>query len=254
MVGPSGCGKTLLAETLAKIMNVPFAMSDATSLTQAGYVGDDVENILTRLLNAADGDVELAEKGVIFIDEIDKIARAGTGRSITRDVSGEGVQNALLKIIEGSDVNVPIAGGRKNPMGGNIMINTSNILFICGGAFSGMLEPEEETKALGFNSKIETPKKKELTTDILIKYGMTPEFIGRIPNIVQLDELSADELVKVITEPKHSLDAEYKALFKANGIDLVFKKDSLYEVANLYIYPIHYLIVQTLLRSMPLHG
>lgn len=234
MVGPSGCGKTLLAQTLASIMNVPFAISDATSLTQAGYVGDDVESILTRLLNAAEGNVELAEKGVVFVDEIDKIGRKGNGTSITRDVSGEGVQNALLKIIEGADVSVPISGGRKNPLGGNVMINTSNILFILGGAFSGMLEPEKP-KVLGFNSISEDVKPKELSTDMLIKFGMIPELIGRVPNIVQLDELSKEELVKILTEPRHSLESEYKALFKANDIKLTFEKDSLYEIADIAI-------------------
>ncbi len=235
MVGASGTGKTLLAQTLASIMNVPFAIADATSLTEAGYVGDDVENILYRLINAADGDVKKAETGIIYIDEIDKIARKSENRSITRDVSGEGVQHALLKIIEGADVSVPANGGRKHPGAENIMINTRNILFICGGAFEGLVEHKEKVaNPFGFNSneQKEAPNDEKITADMLVKYGMAPELMGRLPNIVKLDDLTEKDLVRILTEPEGALVREYRELFAADGVELEFKPDALMEIAK----------------------
>lgn len=237
MLGPTGSGKTLLAKTLAKIANVPFAIADATSLTEAGYVGDDVENILTRLFQVADEDVELTQKGIIYIDEIDKIARKSENTSITRDVSGEGVQNALLKIIEGAEVSVPVNGGRKHPNGQNIMINTNNILFICGGAFEGIdLGDEKKKTPLGFNSKVEAEKKIIKDSNIrkkIISYGITPELMGRLPIITNLENLTKEDLVRILYEPENSLIGQYVTLMKIDGIELEFTSEALDEIANI---------------------
>ncbi|MCR5024086.1 MAG: ATP-dependent Clp protease ATP-binding subunit ClpX [Lachnospiraceae bacterium] len=241
MIGPSGTGKTLLAETLAKILDVPFAIADATSLTEAGYVGDDVENILTRLVQAADGDVEKAEKGIIFIDELDKIARRGENRSITRDVSGEGVQHALLKILEGADVSVPVSGGRKHPRGENIMVNTRNILFICGGAFEGiddLISERKKTIGFGFDNNtkedtVEDTDNTELSPDILVRYGMAPELMGRLPVIVSLNDLKEEDLIRILTEPEDAIIKEYQELLASDGMELVFKKEALSEIAQI---------------------
>lgn len=242
MIGPSGSGKTLLAQTLAEVLDVPFAIADATSLTEAGYVGDDVENILVRLIAAADGDIEKAERGIIYIDEIDKIARKGENRSITRDVSGEGVQHALLKIIEGAEVSVPPAGGRKHPLAKNVMIDTSNILFICGGAFEGLLDITEEKKntiGFGFTSRDEVEAEKlevkEISPDMLVKYGMTPELMGRLPVIVKLNDLKESDLVRILTEPEYALTKEYQQLLAEDGVDLEFKEEALQEIAKIAI-------------------
>ena len=243
LIGPTGSGKTLLAQTIANHLDVPLAIADATSLTEAGYVGDDVENVVTRLVQAAGGDVKKAEQGIIFIDEIDKVARMSENRSITRDVSGEGVQQAMLKIIEGSVVNVPPKGGRKHPGQDAIQVDTTNILFVCGGAFDGLediIKKRQGGNVLGFNQeKITKKDEEELITlvepDDLVKYGLIPELIGRLHMIATLNEITEDDMVHILTEPKNALIRQYKKLFKMDDVILEFEEDALKEIARLAI-------------------
>ena len=242
LLGPTGCGKTLLAQTLARILKVPFAIADATTLTEAGYVGEDVENILLKLIQAADGDIEKAEKGIIYIDEIDKITRKSENPSITRDVSGEGVQQALLKIVEGTIASVPPQGGRKHPQQEMIQIDTSNILFICGGAFEGLeniIKDRIGKKSIGFGAEIQSSKdmdKYEVFEQILpqdlLKFGMIPEFIGRLPIIATLKELDRKALIKITTEPKNALVKQYKKLLEIDGVELEFEPDALEAIVD----------------------
>lgn len=242
LLGPTGCGKTLLASTLAKILQVPFAIADATTLTEAGYVGEDVENILLKLIQAADGDIAKAERGIVYIDEIDKITRKSENPSITRDVSGEGVQQALLKIIEGTVASVPPQGGRKHPHQEMLQINTANILFICGGAFEGLeniIKDRTGKKSIGFGSKIESEKEvskykvfEELLPQDLLKFGLIPEFIGRLPVVATLKELDKDALAKILVEPKNSLVKQYKKLFEIDNVELQFEDEAIFAIVD----------------------